>query len=73
MVNSLSRGPGFSIYMNNDIKINNNKCPGVVVNGRDTLVRLIELFQTSKGKPQVPLVESYVLSKAEAAAFREEL
>ena len=60
------RGPGFKIYLTNDIEGSPQNCPGVVVKGRDTLERLVHAHtNTPEGGEltwKVPIVATYLVA-----------
>jgi hypothetical protein len=60
------RGPGFIIYLTNDIEKAPNNCPGVVVKGRDTLERLVRAHTNTPDGGEltwkVPIVATYLVA-----------
>ncbi|CAB9498037.1 expressed unknown protein [Seminavis robusta] len=62
------RGPGFIIYLTNDIPEgeNPNNCPGVIVKGRDTLERVLHAHTNTRDGGEltwkVPIVATYLAS-----------
>lgn len=60
------RGPGFVIYLTNEVEGNPTNCPGVVVKGRDTLERLMHAHTNSPNGGEltwkVPIVATYLVS-----------
>lgn len=59
------RGPGFMIYVTNDIAENHFNCPGVVTKGRETLERLLNSHISNDNGQltwKVPIVATYLVS-----------
>jgi cyclophilin family peptidyl-prolyl cis-trans isomerase len=77
------RGPGFVVYLTNDIssssregKSNPNNCPGVIVKGRDTLERILHAHTNAQEGGEltwkVPVVATYLVSVGEVGIARND-
>ena len=60
------RGPGFIIYLTNDVEHNPSNCPGVIVKGRDTLERILHAHTNTREGGEltwkVPIVAAHLVS-----------